>query len=103
MRERKNQAISQMLEEYQRMRAEWGGFKGYDLWFSRRPNNAQIASVAIYTRLVPAFRALLRQEQDDLPRFYAAAKRLAAMPKAQRTAALEQLQRAALETSVPIM
>jgi predicted aminopeptidase len=103
MREQKNGAITEMVSEYQRMRAEWGGFKGYDLWFSRRPNNAQIASVAIYTRLVPAFRALLRQEQDDLPRFYAAVKRLAAMPKAQRTAALEQLQRAALEASAPIM
>ncbi|MGQ0526077.1 MAG: aminopeptidase [Betaproteobacteria bacterium] len=103
MRKRKNEAIDEMLRDYGRLKEQWGGFEGYDAWFARRPNNAQIASVAIYTRLVPAFRALLRQEQNDLPRFYAAARKLAAMPKEARTAALERLQQAALEARAPIM
>jgi predicted aminopeptidase len=103
MRRRKNEAIDEMLHEYGRLKEQWGGFKGYDPWFARRPNNAQIASVSIYTRLVPAFQALLRREQNDLPRFYAAARTLAALPKDERAAALEQLQRAALEAPAPIM
>lgn len=103
MRKRKNETIDDMLGDYGRLKEQWGGFSGYEPWFARRPNNAQIASVSIYTRLVPAFQALLRQEQNDLPRFYAAAKKLAALPKDERASALERLQRAALETPAPIM
>lgn len=103
MRRRKNEAIDQMLAEYERLKEQWGGFRGYEPWFARRPNNAQIASVSIYTRLVPAFQALLRREQSDLTRFYAAARKLAALPKDERAAALEQLQQAALEAPAPIM
>jgi len=103
MRKRKNETIDDMLGDYGRLKEQWGGFTGYEPWFARRPNNAQIASVSIYTRLVPAFQALLRQEQNDLPRFYAAARQLAALPKDERAAALERLQRAALEAPAPIM
>lgn len=89
MRRRKEETISQMVRDYHALKASWGGFTGYDRWFDRRPNNAQIASVAIYTRLVPAFRALLREHDGDLPAFYAAVRKLAEMPKEARTAALE--------------
>jgi hypothetical protein len=37
---------------------------------------------------VPGFERLLRQENDDLPRFYAAARKLAHAPKATRDARL---------------
>ncbi len=65
---------------------------GYDRWFAgyanQGPNNASLASVALYTAQVPAFRALLAQEGDDLPRFYARVKEIAALPKAERDAVL---------------
>ena len=66
-------------------------FAGYDTWFARKPNNAQLAAVAIYTQMVPAFQALLRREGGDLGRFYAAVKKLAALPKDERTAQLTLL------------
>lgn len=91
MRKKKEAIISEMMRDYERLKVSWDGFTGYDMWFARRPNNAQIASVAIYTRLVPGFRALLREHRGDLPRFYAAAKALAEMPEDERTAALERL------------
>ena len=57
-------------------------------WFARMPNNAQLASVAIYTQRVPAFEALLREQGGDLPKFFAAVKALAQLDKPARDAAL---------------
>jgi predicted aminopeptidase len=87
MRIRKAAIIEQMNQEYRAFR-DSASFAGYDHWFGQRPNNAQIASVVIYTQLVPAFQALLEREGGDLSRFYARVKTLASLPKDQRTAAL---------------
>jgi predicted aminopeptidase len=77
-----------MRAEYGRIKQSGGGFTGYDWWFEQPLNNAQLASVAIYTQLVPAFERILRENGGDLPRFYAEVERLAALPKAQRDAEL---------------
>src|SRR5688572_15266787 len=91
MRERKAALFQDMRSDYGQLKANWGGFAGYDHWFAREPNNALIASVGLYTKRVPAFEALLQREGGDLKRFYAAAKALAGLSKADRTAALEGL------------
>jgi predicted aminopeptidase len=75
-----------MEEEYRQLKASWGGFAGYDRWFAGKPNNATLASVSLYTELVPAFQALLQRLGGDLPRFYVAAKELAKLPKEEREA-----------------
>jgi predicted aminopeptidase len=84
----KAQRFAEMEQEYRQLKAAWGGFAGYDRWFSAKPNNATLASVALYTELVPALRALLEREGGDLPRFYAAAKELAGLRKEDRDARL---------------
>ena len=84
----KAQRFADMEKEYRQLKASWGGFAGYDRWFADKPNNATLASVALYTELVPAFRALLAREGGDLPRFYAAVKALAKLPKEERDANL---------------
>ena len=91
MRARKEELLTQMREEYGRLKQSWDGFAGYDQWFEQPLNNAQLASVTIYTQLVPAFQRILRENGGDLQRFYAEAKRLAALPKAQRDAELASL------------
>lgn len=91
MRQRKKHTLEEMERDYKGLKTGWGGYKGYDAWFERKPNNAQIASVAIYTKLVPGFQVLLRQHGGELPRFYAAVKELAALPEEERTARLERL------------
>jgi predicted aminopeptidase len=92
MRARKEEILRSLGDEYRSLKQQaWGGYAGYDEWFGRKPNNAQIASVAIYTQLVPAFQALLARENDDLPRFYAAVKALAAQAKEDRDARLRSL------------
>lgn len=84
----KARRFAEMEEEYRLLKVSWGGFAGYDRWFAGKPNNATLASVALYTELVPAFQALLRSVGGDLPRFYAAAKDLAKLPKEEREAKL---------------
>ncbi len=84
----KAQHFAQMERDYAELKRSWDGFAGYDRWFAAKPNNATLASVALYTELVPALRALLAQEGGDMSRFYAAAKKLAALPKEERDARL---------------
>ena len=65
----------------------WAGFNGYDAWFAR-VNNASLGVQAAYNELVPEFERLFEREGRDFTRFYAEVKRLAALPKAERRAAL---------------
>jgi len=88
MRLGKAQRFAEMEQEYAELKRSWGGFAGYDRWFSAKPNNATLVSVALYTELVPALRALLAQQGGDLPRFYAAAKELAKLGQEERDARL---------------
>jgi predicted aminopeptidase len=81
--------------------ARWGGWAGYDRWFERGVNNAQIASVATYEELVPAFRALLAREGGDMARFYAEVKVLANLDKPAREAALAALARQPAAAALP--
>lgn len=76
--------FADLQDEYAAARDAWHGYSGYDAWFAQPLNNAHVASVTTYTRLVPAFEALLARLGGDLPRFYAAAKALAALPRAER-------------------
>jgi len=87
----KARLFAEMLQDYGRLKAGWGGFAGYDRFFALGANNALLASVVAYTERVPAFRALLAQKGGDLPSFYAEVKRLARLDKAERNAALERL------------
>ena len=57
-----------------------------------KPNNARLASLATYYDCVPGFERLLAGEQHDLPRFYAAARALAKLPREERRSRLCGLQ-----------
>jgi predicted aminopeptidase len=91
MRARKKELFEEMELDYRKLKDRWGGFAGYDRWFVQKPNNAQLASVGIYSQLVPAFEALLEREGGDLPRFYAAVKELATLSTEERDARLRAL------------
>lgn len=93
MAQKKAEIFAELETEYHALKQSWGGFKGYDRWLGPSANNASLASVAVYTRLVPAFQALLERSGGDLPRFYEEARRLADMPPAQRQATLSELTR----------
>lgn len=70
-------ALFQSLkDDYQVLKAGWGGYAGYDRWFAEPLSNAHLASIATYHDFVPGFRALLRQEKN-MAAFYQAVKRMA--------------------------
>jgi predicted aminopeptidase len=91
MRAAKAEAFETLRREYRALREDWGGYAGYDAWFERPLNNAQLVPVATYRRYVPAFRALLRESGGDLPAFYAACRDLAELPADERRARLDSL------------
>ncbi len=87
-RERKAAVFAQMRADYAAMKASrWAGYSGYDGWFARA-NNASLGVLAAYDSLVPEFERLFEREGRDFPRFYAEVRRIAALPSAERRAAL---------------
>jgi predicted aminopeptidase len=89
-----------MRAEHERLKAtRWDGYTGYDGWFARA-NNAAMGVLASYEGSVPAFTRLFDREGGDFERFYAEVRRLAALPRAERRAALDALEPAA-ETPRP--
>jgi len=88
--QRKAEIFAALQEDYQRLKASWGGYTGYDRWFAEPLSNAHLALVATYYDLVPGFKALLAQQQT-LPKFYVAVARLAKLSKEERHRQLEEL------------
>jgi predicted aminopeptidase len=80
MRASKLRVFDEMRAEYAQLKAAWGGYAGYDAWFGADLNNARLLAVATYHEWVPAFRALLRDADGDLARFYADAELAARLP-----------------------
>jgi predicted aminopeptidase len=87
-RAEKARLMAALRADYETLKTQrWGGFSGYDAWFSRA-NNASFGVLAAYNELVPGFERLFEREGRDFNRFYAEVKRLAALPKKERRAAL---------------
>jgi predicted aminopeptidase len=90
----KRRLFADLQRDYAALRASWGGYSGYDRYFAQDLNNAHLGAIGAYNDLVPAFDALLAQSGGDFPAFYAEVRRVAALPKSERDAALNQLQAA---------
>lgn len=88
--------IAGMKDGYRKLKRGWGGYAGYDKWMQRDINNAHLALVATYHELVPAFEALLAQQNNDLDSFYAEVKRVGRLAKADRNRLLAGLRQKAL-------
>jgi predicted aminopeptidase len=90
-RERKAALMAQLRSEYEALKHErWDGYAGYDGWVAQA-NNASFGVQAAYNELVPAFERLFERHGRDYDRFYAEVRHLAALPKAERRAALESI------------
>ena len=90
-RTQKQQLFESIKNDYIDLKQHWGGYSGYDAWFSNQLNNAKLASVTTYADDVPAFQSLLKQKNDDFSAFYTAAKDLGELPEPQRKIRLKQL------------
>ncbi|HEY4542753.1 MAG TPA: aminopeptidase [Noviherbaspirillum sp.] len=82
-RRQKAAIFAALQEDYQTLKASWGGYAGYDRWFAEPLSNAHLSAIATYHDLVPGFRALLAKE-GDLPKFYSAVRQLSTLAKDER-------------------
>lgn len=89
MRERKAELFAELRRDYALLKQAWRGFSGYDAFFDG-VNNASLASFSIYHARLPAMQRLLARQGGDLNAFFAEVRRLAALPKAERDAALAE-------------
>jgi predicted aminopeptidase len=95
----KQAVFDTLRERYRAISSDWPDTAGYDAWFAAEWNNARLVPVGTYRRLVPAFRALLREEGGDLARFYERCESLGELPGSERDAELARL--LALAPGVP--
>jgi predicted aminopeptidase len=91
MRKRKEVIINGMKQQYQQLKASWNGYSGYDRWFAKPINNAQIAAVTTYRDYVPAFQQLLARNHNDMAAFYQAVEKLGDLPAKAREQAITNL------------
>ena len=77
-----------MRADYEAMkRDKWGGYTGYDRWFAKA-NNATMGTQGAYDDEVGAFERLFLAQGGDFDRFYAEVRRMAALTRPERDAAM---------------
>lgn len=84
LREAKQRVFAELRSNYEKLKESWGGYSGYDAWFARELNNAQLNTIANYYDFLPAFQRLLEMNDNDLEKFYVEVERLSKMDKDQR-------------------
>ena len=84
MRSQKLKVRQALREEYAVLKQQWQGYEGYDGWFSRPLNNAQLSTVASYNDLLPFFATVFEQSNQDFSAFYAEVIRIASLPEKER-------------------
>jgi predicted aminopeptidase len=89
MRARKAQLFDALAADMRALELRLGvGYPLYEEWIAAGLNNARLAAVSTYFECLPGFSRLLERSDNDLPRFYAAARELARAPRAARHAQL---------------
>lgn len=89
LRRSKKILLSDLRAQYEKLKENWGAYDGYDAWFARDLNNAQLNTVATYYAWLPAFKALLVEEGNDLQKFYARVRDMENLDNANRQENLE--------------
>ena len=79
----KAEIFQSIKDEYQILKAAWGGYAGYDRWFAEPLSNAHLTAIATYHDFVPGFRALLTQ-QKSMSGFYEAVRALSVLDREER-------------------
>ncbi|HET7811256.1 MAG TPA: aminopeptidase [Steroidobacteraceae bacterium] len=88
MRERKSREFAVLVRDLRAFAARSGVKSALAEELAGAPNNARLASLASYYQCVPGFERVLEAQQHDLPRFYAAVREFAKLPREQRRAQL---------------
>ncbi len=82
--------FEELHEEFIHLKADKAEFSSYDQWFAQPLNNALLATVSIYTQLLPAFQAILVQYDNDMEKFFDAVTKISKLPKRERNLVLQK-------------
>ena len=94
-RSAKKQIFTHMQNKYQQLKNSWGGYKAFDSWMSQDLNNSHLLLIATYHDLVPTFKAILRNENYNLKRFYLAVEQFGQLDKEKRNAQMQGIKQLA--------
>ena len=83
-RQGKKQIFAAMQKNYLQLKKSWDGYKIYDKWMSQDLNNAHLLLIATYHDLVPFFKNLLRNKNNNLSSFYIAVNQFGKLDKKER-------------------
>ena len=87
----KARVFAELHANYAKLKLSWGGYAGYDDWFAREMNNAQLNTIANYYDFLPAFQRVLELNGGDMEKFYVEVERLSKMDKDERHQRLRDL------------
>lgn len=76
----KRAEFERLKQRYAVLRDQWNGYSGYDAWFARDLNNAHLATVSVYNKLVPGLEQMLSAVDGDLQQFFVDVEQLAQRP-----------------------
>jgi predicted aminopeptidase len=91
MRLEKNKIFADMRGKYVRLKESWGGDRGYDAWFAKNLNNADIVGENEYKDLMPFFKKLFELSGKNFPVFYEKARTIADLPRIERYLEIEKI------------
>lgn len=91
----KQHVFADLHHNYEQLKTSWGGYSGYDNWFARELNNAQLNTIANYYDFLPGFERLLELNGNDMDKFYVEVERLSKMDKDERHQWLRNLAKGA--------
>lgn len=67
----KRKIFNQLKQRYAQLKKTWGGDRRFDRWFTKHPlNNAKLAVIGVYYKLVPDFSKQLKVMNYDFEKFY---------------------------------
>ncbi|MGI9229633.1 MAG: aminopeptidase [Gammaproteobacteria bacterium] len=87
----KKQILQQLQTAYTNLKQQHPDNTAYDSWFANDLNNAKIASVSTYRRLVPYLIAIYQKLDGDLAAFYAYLERLGECEGERRHRLIEEM------------
>lgn len=90
-RQGKKQIFAAMKEHYKQLKKSWHGYNVYDQWMNQQLNNSHLLLIATYHDLVPFFKNLLRDENNNLSSFYIAVNQLGELDKKERIKKYSQI------------
>lgn len=81
--------IAEMRRKFVELSGENKHLTRYSKWMSGPLNNAQLGAISLYRELVPAFRRIFAQCENDFEKFYSYVETIAKLSEQQRETALQ--------------